>query len=314
MHKKFLAILFLFSYGALAAFGQSQQQLSNSDVPKLAKAGLSEDFVLHLIEQNGSNLSGDVSSLIDLKNNGVSERVIAAISKKRPSQEALNSDSVIRLVRAGFSENFVLDLMARQPGKYSVGANRIVELKQAGVSERILSQMVGQTAERTLPSNSEISIRLIDSIDSQRDNPGKEFRASLEDAIEIGGEKVVPKGADATVRLAEEKESGKLSGKTELKLELVSVRVDGRTVPVMTSSVTEYSKSRTGRTVKSAAAVGAVGAIIGAIAGGGKGAAIGAGAGAATGAGAQVFMKGQRVQVPSETVLTFTTTEAVKLQ
>ncbi len=58
----------------------------------------------------------------------------------------------------------------------------------------------------------------------------------------------------------------------------------------------------------------AVGAIIGAIAGGGKGAAIGAGAGAAAGAGSQVFMKGQRVQIPSETFLTFTTASAVKVQ
>jgi len=59
--------------------------------------------------------------------------------------------------------------------------------------------------------------------------------------------------------------------------------------------------------------VGAVGAIIGAIAGGGKGAAIGAGAGAATGAGAQTVMKCQQVRIPSETVLTFTTQKTIQL-
>jgi hypothetical protein len=48
-----------------------------------------------------------------------------------------------------------------------------------------------------------------------------------------------------------------------------------------------------------------VGAIIGAIAGGGKGAAIGAGAGSAAGAGVQVFTRGQQVKVPSETLLEF---------
>jgi hypothetical protein len=57
----------------------------------------------------------------------------------------------------------------------------------------------------------------------------------------------------------------------------------------------------------------AVGAIIGAIAGGGKGAAIGAGAGGAAGAGAQVITKGQRVKIPSETRLTFTLENAVSL-
>jgi hypothetical protein len=57
-----------------------------------------------------------------------------------------------------------------------------------------------------------------------------------------------------------------------------------------------------------------VGAIIGGIAGGGKGAAIGAGAGAAAGAGSQVFMKGQRVRIPSETSLYFTTQQPVAIQ
>jgi hypothetical protein len=123
----------------------------------------------------------------------------------------------------------------------------------------------------------------------------------------------VPKGADARVRLATEKSSGKLTGKAELTLELVSITVDGKPVPVSSTSVAEYSGSQTTSTVKKAAVVGALGAVIGAIAGGGKGAAIGAGSGAAVGAGSGVFMKGQRVKVPSETLLTFTTEQSIKL-
>ena len=84
-------------------------------------------------------------------------------------------------------------------------------------------------------------------------------------------------------------------------------------MPVNSTSVTEGSRSRGERTAKGAAAAGAVGAIIGAIAGGGKGTAIGAGAGAAAGAGSQVFMKGQRVRIPLETVLTFTTQMPIQL-
>jgi hypothetical protein len=115
------------------------------------------------------------------------------------------------------------------------------------------------------------------------------------------------------VRLATEKSSGKLTGKAELTLELVSITVDGKPVPVSSTSVAEYSGSQTTSTVKKAAVVGALGAVIGAIAGGGKGAAIGAGSGAAVGAGSGVFMKGQRVKVPSETLLTFTTEQSIKL-
>jgi hypothetical protein len=215
-------------------------------------------------------------------------------------------------VNAKFSDGFIVDLMNRQQGTYSIDASRLVELRQAGVSERILSQMVTQGG-RELPAGSSISIRMIDAIDSEKNNAGDEFRASLEDPITIGNDVVAPKGADVKVRLAEEKESGKIRGKAELTVELVSITVNGKEIPVSTSSVSEYSGSRGARTAKSAAAVGAIGAVIGAIAGGGKGAAIGAGAGAAAGAGAQVFMKGQRVRIPSETELTFTTSAPVKL-
>jgi hypothetical protein len=89
--------------------------------------------------------------------------------------------------------------------------------------------------------------------------------------------------------------------------------VGGEPVAVNTSSVSQASGSRGERTAKVAVGTAAVGAIIGAIAGGGSGAAIGAGAGAAAGAGSQVFMKGQRVRIPSETLLTFTTEAPVKL-
>jgi hypothetical protein len=53
--------------------------------------------------------------------------------------------------------------------------------------------------------------------------------------------------------------------------------------------------------------------VIGAIAGGGKGAAIGAVSGAGAGTAVQVMTKGQRVRIPSETRLTFTLQQAVRL-
>ena len=291
----------------------AQTALSNADIVKLDKSGLSDDFIINLINQQGSSLWGDIPSLIDLKEAGVDERVIAAVSRKVPPQDPLHSSSVLRLVKAGFSEPFVLDLMNRNSGRYSLSAARIVELRQAGVSERMLSLMLSKNTDAVLPAGSEITVRLIDSIDSDKADPGREFRASIKEPIEIGNDVVVASGADALVRLTGEREAGKFTGKAQLTVELASIRVNGILVPVTTSSVTEYSNSQTARTAKAAAAVGALGAIIGAIAGGGKGAAIGAGAGAATGAGSQVFMKGQRVLIPSETLLTFTTQDPVRL-
>ena len=79
------------------------------------------------------------------------------------------------------------------------------------------------------------------------------------------------------------------------------------------TGVTEGSGYRGTRTAKTAAGVGLIDAIIGAIADGGKGAAIGAEAGAAAGAGSQVFMNGQRVKIRAEAVLTFTAQDILKL-
>jgi hypothetical protein len=291
----------------------AQATLTNSDLVKMSKAGLSEDFITNLIDQQGSRLASDPSSLITLKTEGVNERIISAVVRKAPSREPLNSDSVLRLVQAGFSDGFVINLLNAQPAKFTVDAARIVDLKQAGVSERILALIVQQGSTRELPSGSQISVRLIDSVDSEKNREGDEFRASLEDPITVGNDVVVQKGADARVKLVKEQESGKLTGKAGLTVQLVSVTVNGKMIPVSSSDVSEYSGSRGARTAKSAAAVGAIGAVIGAIAGGGKGAAIGAGAGAATGAGAQTVMKGQQVRIPSETVLTFTTQKTLQL-
>jgi len=353
----------------------AQATLTNDDIAKLVKSGLSEDFILNLIDQQGFRLSSDVPRLIELKNNGVSERIIAAVAQKNPPREPFTSygliqlaqsqfrdgflldlvnrqtaqittdsarlielkraglsepvisaiikksspvepmtdDAVAQLVKAGFSEGFIINLLNRQSVKFSGDAGRIVELKQAGVSERILVAMVARGSSRELPAGTGITLRLIDSIDSEKNDEGDEFRASLDEPVTVGDDVIAPKGADAKVRLVAEKESGKLTGKTELSVQLVSFFADGKSVPVNTTSVTQGSGSRGARTAKTAAAVGALGAIIGAIAGGGKGAAIGAGAGAAAGVGSQVFMKGQRVRIPSETILTFTTQEAIKL-
>ena len=164
-----------------------------------------------------------------------------------------------------------------------------------------------------LPAGTNFVIRMIDAVDSERDRIGQSFRASLDQPVMVDGNEVIPRGADVTVKLVDAKQSGKLTGRTELALSLQSVSINGRMMDVNTQTVKEESSSRTGRTAKVAGGTAAVGAIIGAIAGGGKGAAIGAGAGAATGAGVELATAGQRVRVPSETRLTFVLDSAVRL-
>jgi len=115
------------------------------------------------------------------------------------------------------------------------------------------------------------------------------------------------------VKLVDSSESGKLAGRSELTLDLVSVTVNRKVVDLNTETVSRESSSRGKRTAKVAGGTAALGAIIGAIAGRGEGAAIGAGAGAVAGLGVEVLTRGQRVKIPSETRLTFVLETPVRL-
>jgi len=162
-----------------------------------------------------------------------------------------------------------------------------------------------------LAAGTSIEVRMIDSVDSQTATQGQSFAASVEQPVVVNGQTAIPRGANAVVRLVEAKSSGTFTGKTELALALISVKVNDRYVPINTQTVSKVSDSRGEQTARVVGAGAAVGAVIGAIAGGGKGAAIGAGAGSAAGAGVQVATKGERVKIPSETRLTFTLDNAV---
>jgi len=184
---------------------------------------------------------------------------------------------------------------------------------QTNVFRPDVHQAVPPPAFVELPEGTNLVVRMIDGVDSEVNRVGQTFAASLDEPVLLNGETVIPRGADVVVKLTDAKESGKLTGRSELTLDLVSVSVNGRVVDVNTETVERESSSRGKRTAKVAGGTAALGAIIGAIAGGGKGAAIGAGAGAATGLGVEVLTHGQRVRIPSETRLTFILETPVRL-
>lgn len=165
----------------------------------------------------------------------------------------------------------------------------------------------------TIPAGTALKIRMIDSVDSEVSQLGQTFQASLDDPIMVDGETVVPRGADVVVKLVEDRQSGKIAGRTELTLDLASIRVNGRMVDLVTEDVTTSSESRTGRSTKVIGGTAVVGAILGGIFGGGKGAAIGATSGAGAGTAVQVLTKGQRVKIPAETRLSFTLQNPVRI-
>ncbi|MEP7351726.1 MAG: hypothetical protein ABI824_00700 [Acidobacteriota bacterium] len=158
---------------------------------------------------------------------------------------------------------------------------------------------------QSIPAATKITVRTIDAIESKSADAGQSYRASLDDAISVNGNKVAEKGADCILRILEVKEAGKVSGKNELKLVVSQIRINGTLVNVDTDPVALEGKSKTKSTGIRAGIGAGVGAGIGAAVGGGQGAAIGAGVGAGAGVASSAMTSGPEIKVKPETVLSF---------
>jgi hypothetical protein len=156
-----------------------------------------------------------------------------------------------------------------------------------------------------VPSGTQVNVRMIDAISSNNTDIGRKYRASLEQDLVVDGRVVAPRGADATVEVVRVEQGRAISGGEEIALALTEINANGNRLTPMTQNAEISKNSKGSENVKVIGGTAALGAIIGAIAGGGKGAAIGAGAGAATVAGVQ-SIRGHKIEVPSETQLLFT--------
>jgi outer membrane lipoprotein SlyB len=156
-----------------------------------------------------------------------------------------------------------------------------------------------------LDSGTQLSVRLIDAIDSGVNKPGDTFRATLDAPVTVDDEVVLPQGAGVVGRIVDSKDAGRFSGRAELAIELSSISVGNRRYVIRTNQHTLQGGSQTTRTAKTVGSGAAIGAIIGAIAGGGKGAAIGAAVGAGAGGGVTAARKPQQAHIGSEARLNF---------
>jgi hypothetical protein len=157
----------------------------------------------------------------------------------------------------------------------------------------------------TIAAGERLSVRMIDGIDTKTNTAGQTFRASLDAPLTSRNRVIVPAGAPVTVLLASAKGAGRIKGQSELELRVTSLEYHGEQVPVNSSVYAAQGSARGKQTAVRSGIGAAAGAVIGAIAGGGKGAAIGSLAGGGAGAGFQLATHGQQVKVPSETQLTF---------
>jgi hypothetical protein len=166
----------------------------------------------------------------------------------------------------------------------------------------------------TVPAGTRLYVRMIDSIDTSQNRVGDKFQASLEQPLVVGDRILAPKDALVYGQIAESRQAGRYAGRSELRLELTGIEVNGQVVPISTGAYDLAGKSRGKQTAERTGIGAGAGALLGALIGGGKGALAGAAIGGGGATAIQVMTHGQQLHIPSETELEFTVAQPFAVQ
>jgi hypothetical protein len=157
----------------------------------------------------------------------------------------------------------------------------------------------------SIPAGTTIEVRIVENLTSEKARVGDVFHATLTEPLVIEGRELYPKGADVVGRVTEAHASGRLSDPGVLALEITEISYSGRSTPVRVTPFTLRGESHTKSNVTKIGGGAALGAVIGAIAGGGKGAAVGTVVGAGAGTGVAAASGKKEATIESEAVLSF---------
>src|SRR5258707_8619382 len=324
-----LAFLALLAVGCsrMGSSGRSDLQVATDVQNKINSDGSVPDKQLNINANNGTvtltgNISNDeagnaaandaaqVEGVKTVVNNLQVEPTTAADQRSQPQEQAYNPPPVreerrpsprtrARSSRPSSSSNSGDNgLRTTVPATPSSGSYDSSSTPTAPVTPAPPQKI-------TVPSGTQLSIRLNDEVNSEKAQVGDVFHGSISAPVSIDDQTAIPTTADVEGRVVDVKSAGRFAGQSVLTLELTKLTMNGRSYSLQTS---QWTKSGNGRGKSTAAKVGggaAVGAILGGIFGGGKGAAIGAAAGAGAGTGVSAATKGQQVILKPEAVIAF---------
>jgi hypothetical protein len=160
-----------------------------------------------------------------------------------------------------------------------------------------------------IPAGSSLRVRINQGMSSRDMAPGTTFDGMVLSDVVAGGLIAIPRGASFQGRVVDSHTAGQLAGKGELKLQLTSVSFGGAVYPVTTDFWWHQGADKTPNTVGNTIGLASVGALIGAVAGGGVGAAVGAGIGGVAGLGVSSASGRGEASLPAEAIVTFHLTQ-----
>jgi hypothetical protein len=102
----------------------------------------------------------------------------------------------------------------------------------------------------TLPLGYVIPVRIADDVNSNHDKAGELFTGTVDPSVLVNNHVVIPRGTEAHIRMVEAKKGGHLHGKAKIRLELVSLIMNGERLGVDTGS---RSKEKSSKSAKASA-------------------------------------------------------------
>jgi hypothetical protein len=165
---------------------------------------------------------------------------------------------------------------------------------------------IAGTRSLNIPAGTDLKVRVNEHLNSETTQVGESFHGVLTEAVVVIHRRVAPKGAQVQGEVIKVERSGRLSSPGELYLALRTIQFSGKTYNIAAEILVVKGESHTKSNLAKIGGGTAAGALIGALAGGGKGAAIGAGAGAAAGTGLAAATGKKAAEVQPEAVLSWT--------
>jgi hypothetical protein len=152
-----------------------------------------------------------------------------------------------------------------------------------------------ESPQMTVPTDTRLVIRTIETVDTSRHGAGHRFRGQLEGALVVDGVTVVPRGTVVHGVISSSQQAGRVAGSSQLTMEFTDVMIDDQLFPIATTGLSAQTGGEAGRTVARSARAAALGGLID-----GKS---GARTGAKVGAGVSILTSGERINVPRGTLL-----------
>jgi hypothetical protein len=191
----------------------------------------------------------------------------------------------------------------------SAGLLFLLPLFGAQQSDTVAGQATsnGSGTTATIPAGTRMMVRMVDPVDSERNQANDRFRGSLDANLMADNVVVAPKGTTVFGRLITAESAGRSGG--QLEIDLTDIVINGQTYSLTTSSKQAQGETNSGGTGTGAKAGGAVGAVASGVGGAIRGAATGAVAGRASGG----STTGEKVSVPAGALVEFTLRNPVSL-